>query len=329
MDDVVHDIHEDKVHSFEDAEQPRRLVQASGAIRGVIIGLARALTRPSQMKVFVFLAKKKWKQRAGAAEKESWSKLLGPPVLVEGAIGAFMYDVFAKTTGHIERSGGVPYTGAYQAYFNTFAAGTVAGCTSAVLNTPYNNLVRLHGGYATPATVWRGLQSGELALSGKRSLFSGVGHACYRDSFSVACMFTSNLWFKKNLPQPPCDSLAWGTFHAFMAGGLGGAVGTMSAIPFIRVREVSTQYVEKEQRYSRKKNNIDMISNFFGAHQLPSTPPPSQVCRHPLFEGCPQTDKRKERYRWVWSAVRGTSSGGLGCVPSECDGYVVKLCIEH
>ena len=239
---------------IDDTQQANRhLVQASGAVRGMLVGVFRTITRPAQMKVIIWLAKRKWREataqtkaqphtRADGSALKQMRSLHLAPLLVEGMIGAAMYDVYGKTFAEIEARGGVPGAGGLgvQVYADTFGAGLVAGAFCSALNTPHNNILKNSD---TTKSLLHSFERGKITLSGRNSVFAGMRHTLPRDSFSTGVLFATNTWFKRNLPQPNEASFAMGAFHAFVSGGLAGACSTIAALPFVRASEWTSQYV--------------------------------------------------------------------------------------
>eukprot|EP01061_Rhynchopus_euleeides_P034053 TRINITY_DN57737_c0_g1_i1.p1 TRINITY_DN57737_c0_g1~~TRINITY_DN57737_c0_g1_i1.p1 ORF type:complete len:329 (+),score=62.77 TRINITY_DN57737_c0_g1_i1:50-988(+) len=227
--------------NIDDTQQANRwLVQASGAARGVLVGFFRLVTRPAQMKVIVWLAKRKWKE-AKAGDKAPVIKAphIGP-LLVEGLIGAAMYDVYGKTLGLIEHNGSVPYTGQYSMYADAFVSGGVAGAFCTSLNVPHNNLLKISAD--TSAEVRKAYQDHRFTLTGKNNIFRGLKTALPRDAFSTGVLFATNTCFKRNLPLPENASFGAGVLHAFVSGGLAGMCSTLGAVPFLRASEWTSQY---------------------------------------------------------------------------------------
>eukprot|EP01064_Diplonema_japonicum_P035720 TRINITY_DN7829_c0_g1_i3.p1 TRINITY_DN7829_c0_g1~~TRINITY_DN7829_c0_g1_i3.p1 ORF type:complete len:299 (+),score=45.03 TRINITY_DN7829_c0_g1_i3:418-1314(+) len=209
--------------------------QAGGALRGAVLGVFRVITRPAQMKVIVYFAKKKWKNRSKATEVTS--KPDGKPffsnVAVEMLVGAAMFDAYDRAYHYIEKH---QFPGG--AYFHTATAGAFAGCCNALLSTPHNNIVQWHADTGKAFNF----NKGKIVVTKPAELFKGVRHACIRDTAAVSAMFSCTLYFKRNLPQPPQDSLPLTTLHAFTAGGLAGMVSTVIAIPFTKAAAWDTQY---------------------------------------------------------------------------------------
>eukprot|EP01059_Diplonema_ambulator_P007498 TRINITY_DN16965_c0_g2_i3.p1 TRINITY_DN16965_c0_g2~~TRINITY_DN16965_c0_g2_i3.p1 ORF type:complete len:305 (+),score=49.05 TRINITY_DN16965_c0_g2_i3:250-1164(+) len=219
-------------------DNDRWAAQTGGALRGMVLGIFRVVTRPAQMKVIIWLAKRKWKNRktseGGKSSHVSRPHLLSN-IVVESAIGAAMYDIYDRSLVYC-KDRGMPGG----LYVQTAAAGAVAGWWSAVMTVPHNNAIQWHAD--TTKSLVHAFKTGEITVTGKHGLFKGLRHACIRDTAAVSAMFTSSLWFKRNLPQPPPDSLPLTTFHAFCAGGLAGMVATTIALPFTRQVAWSTQY---------------------------------------------------------------------------------------
>ncbi|KAJ9434909.1 hypothetical protein DIPPA_35978 [Diplonema papillatum] len=220
--------------TFDDVTfAPQWGVQAAGALRGALIGVARVITRPAQMKVFIWLMKRKWSQQKGGARLHFRSN-----VLVEAAIGSLMYDVYDRTLKKIDEQGAIPK--AAGVYGSTMCAGMVAGLTCVTFSTAHNNIVQYHAD--TSSTLYKAVRNREITLCGKHGVFRGLRRAALRDSIASGVMFTATRWFKTNLPQPPADSLLHTTLQASVAGGLAGMTASLVGALLQKPDNWSTQY---------------------------------------------------------------------------------------
>eukprot|EP01063_Lacrimia_lanifica_P019787 TRINITY_DN27201_c0_g1_i1.p1 TRINITY_DN27201_c0_g1~~TRINITY_DN27201_c0_g1_i1.p1 ORF type:complete len:308 (+),score=100.79 TRINITY_DN27201_c0_g1_i1:49-972(+) len=225
---------------------PGWLTQASGAIRGSMVGVARVFTRPAQMKVLVWLAKRKWKEAraGGGAPKEVGKNTLRlhalPAIMSECLIGTVMYDTYARAYEEIQKRELPAWVRKGDGYPEIYAAGAIAGATSALLSTPHNNIVTSH------ADTWkafrRAIKYGDLTVLGPKGVFKGLRFAMVRDSITTGTMFTCVTFVKRQLPPAPKDNVYLDVLRSFFAGGLGGMAGTAVALPFTRAHAWSTQY---------------------------------------------------------------------------------------
>ena len=209
----------------EDWEDPD-WAKVAGGLRGMMVGVFRLITRPAQMKVLIWFAKRKWKNKGNSSPAMTPMDLT-VNVGMECIIGAAMYDVYGRALGRFDTATqDIKVPG--RDYIPVFGAGVVAGAASAILTTPHNNIVAHH------SDTRQGIMKAFTHLGWKNpreGLFAGVGHSIIRDSVAVSVMFVSTAWFKKNLPQPN-DTLTHNAAHSFLAGGLAGMVSTVAVMPF-------------------------------------------------------------------------------------------------
>eukprot|EP01060_Flectonema_neradi_P009265 TRINITY_DN16619_c0_g1_i1.p1 TRINITY_DN16619_c0_g1~~TRINITY_DN16619_c0_g1_i1.p1 ORF type:complete len:293 (+),score=50.88 TRINITY_DN16619_c0_g1_i1:43-921(+) len=221
----------------EDWEDHDWTAKAAGGLRGMMLGLFRVVTRPAQMKVLIWFAKRRWKNK-GKVTPAMTPGDLAASVGLECVIGAAMYDVYGRALCRLDAAAQDNKIPGGE-YVPVFGAGVAAGVASAVLTTPHNNIVTHHTD--TRQGIWRAFTHLGWQHPFKGGLFDGVRHAVVRDSVAVSVMFVSTAWFKKNLPQPQ-DTLVHNAAHAFLSGGLAGMVSTIAVMPFRNPHMWGTQY---------------------------------------------------------------------------------------
>lgn len=199
-----------------------------GALRGAFVGVARVATRPAQMRLLIWMAKRRWGRRAATQGQRTWGVSgFGSTVVIEAGIGSVMYGTYDATQRQFSLTDPPLINGMNGVYRQAFAAGACAGCANALLTTPHDNLLKRR--HEQWLHVARDAARGGL---GPSTLLRGFPRSAARDSFSFGVMFSSVRWFKDTLPQPPEGSVAAGTLHAFTAGGLAGVCCAASSVVF-------------------------------------------------------------------------------------------------